>query len=155
MKKKSKLRLVEPREEVISEIPLKDLQANSFWNTCGKHQDRFPCLECSQEAKIGEGWSIKSPENDNCFWQWVKKRTFPDGFMNPLSQAETAKLLGCSPTSVHMIEKAALAKLKSGPYMDILKDYLTEEPGNSNPTDFLVTIPITDLEAELDNMDDE
>lgn len=150
MSKKDELKLVENTEET-KQPSLKDLTANSYWNTCGAHQSQFPCQVCRNEDKTGDNWSVNSKKHNNCFWDWVRNRTFPDGFMNPLSQAETAKMLGCSPTSIHMIEKAAIEKLKKGPYIDILRDYLTPEPSGDNPSDYLVTIPIGHLEAELDD----
>lgn len=134
---------------------LKEIRPRSYWNTCGKHQDRFPCQVCKNEEKIGDGWSINSPEHNNCFWDWVRSRTFPDGFMNPLSQAETAKMMGCSPTSIHMIEKSAIEKIRNGPYAEIFKDYLIEEPGETNPSEYLVSIPIDRYDNDDDYGDEE
>lgn len=142
--KKTPLKIVE-KEEIEEAIPLKDLRINSFWNTCGEKQDNFPCGVCKTE-KVGQEWSIDSPEHNNCFWEYVKDKSFEDGFMNPLSQAETAKLMGCSPTSVHMIEKAAIEKLKKSPYFEVLRDYLTQDPGPTDQSEYSLDVDYAESE---------
>ena len=148
-KKPSKLSLVPKEEEEVTHTPLKELKINSFWNTCGEHQEGFPCTVCREE-KVGHFWSINSPEHNNCFWEYVRAKSFPDGFMNPLSQSQTAKIMGCSPTSIHMIEKAAIEKLKNSPYFDILVEYLTKDPEGERYSDYTISVPF----SEPDDADD-
>lgn len=137
--KKPTLELVVSHKEEKKEEPksLKELPVHSFWNTCGETQEGFPCKVCKEE-KVGHEWSINSPEHNNCFWEYVAEQSYPDGYMNPLSQSETAELMGCSPTSVHMLEKSAIEKLKKSPYFELLRDYLTQDPGRPDEADYMV-----------------
>ena len=133
---------------------LKDLKINSFWNTCGEIQDEFPCEVCKDE-KVWQNWSINRPKHNNCFWEYVRDKSFSDGFMNPLSQAATAKLMGCSPTSIHMIEKSAIEKLKKSPYFYVLRDFLAQEPGDVDQSESSVEIPFSEDSEYSENYEDE
>lgn len=87
-------------------------------------------------------WWINSPDNDNSFWKWVKKRSYPDGHMDPLMQNEIAELLGCSSTKVHFILKEAMEKLRKSKHLHILADFhgggsILKGPEASEVTDLL------------------
>jgi hypothetical protein len=134
-------------------IPLKRLKIRNFWNTCGSQQECMPCKVCRYENKRGkDGWSITDPKYNYCFWQFIKANSYPDGWMNPLSQAQTAKMLGVSTTAIHIIEREAIEKLKKGPYSEVLAQF--EIQGDGEDAYDTYTTSEVDLKPTEDDSED-
>lgn len=70
-------------------------------------QDNKP----NNKEEVGCPWYIDAPEYNNCFWQYVKAVSAPDGSMPELVQSEIAKLLGWSNTKTHFMLKQAMLEL--------------------------------------------
>lgn len=56
-------------------------------------------------------WWIKSSEDDNCFWKYVRRLSSEDGSLKEHVQSEIAELMGWSNTKTHFILKVAMEEL--------------------------------------------
>lgn len=102
----------------------KDLpEPRNYWNTSGLGKDYLPeqtppenVPELSEDGRIlkepKNEWWINSKDHHFCFWKYVESMSNMDGTMEPLLQADIAKLFGCSSTKVHFMLKEALENLK-------------------------------------------
>lgn len=95
----------------------------NYWNTSGKGKEYLPeetplenIPEFTSDGRVSKEpknpWWINSPEHHYCFWTYIDSISNPDGTMEPLLQADIAKLFGCSSTKVHFMLKEALDHLK-------------------------------------------
>lgn len=71
-------------------------------------------------------WWINSPQDNYCFWSYIKRESFEDGTMRPLKQSEIAKFFGCSSTKIYFILKGAIEKLKTGGDVELLTQFYEE-----------------------------
>lgn len=129
--KKRTPKVKDPSLQQIDPAFLEDAKGKLYHN-CGLRDEAGQLKpECelsrlaAQKKSDEEGgcpWWINSPENNYSFWTWCRKRSYEDGYMDPLMQNEIAQLLGCSSTKVHFILKEAIEKLKQSKHLHILAD---------------------------------
>jgi len=81
------------------------------------------CEECP--------WAINSKKDNYCFWKWQADRSASDGNMEPLLQSEMSKLLECSSTKIHFMIKEAYQSLTKNRYINVLKEYDSEDVENT------------------------
>lgn len=119
----------------------KPKESSSFWNCCPLKLEYLPKEHCDQgkpELNVSDknftpppcAWWLNSPENNYCFWKFIKSRSNKDGQMPELMQSDLAKLFGWSNTKAHFILKEAIDELvqvlkKHGLDEDL--DYINEE----------------------------
>ena len=111
---------------------LDKLQGRNFFNSCPfkfEYMPEKPCphgkVERNAEGKVVKEaaceWYIESKRDNYCFWNFVKRKSDPDGNMRPMLQSEIAEMFGCSPTKIHFIIKEAMQKLKDNGSLDYLR----------------------------------
>ena len=110
---------------------IKDIIPNTFWNSCPRGLKRLPCVACplgQESIKLREPkvesckWGINDKKANFCFWKYIQKRSDPKtGIMDPKLQSDVAKLMSCSSTKIHFIEKTAFEKLKDKDALKFLK----------------------------------
>lgn len=96
------------------------LRANSFFESCPQKYEYMPCEACPHGKDGSCEWGINSEKDNYCFWNFVKRRSDPEGNMLPMLQSEIADLFDCSPTKIHFIIKEAMQKLHDNGYLEYL-----------------------------------
>lgn len=115
------------------------LNKSTYWNSCPLKNQFLPeelCQEGSNSDKSGCQWYVVSKEHNNCFWKFIKDRSYADGSMPEMSQSEVATLFGWSNAKVHFVFKEA---------MDALVEKLTTYNLNNKDEDILDSEIFADL----------
>lgn len=73
-----------------------------------------------------EDWWVNSPENSNCFWEYIYKNSNNYGMLKELSTQEIANLLGWTTTKTLTELKDALEELKDNLNSDMSIEDLLE-----------------------------
>lgn len=73
-------------------------------------------------------WWINSTQDNNCFWQYIKRVSAPDGSMPELVQAQIADLMGWSNTKTHFALKEAMTELIAALKANKANELLKEDP---------------------------
>lgn len=163
--KQKKLKLVKPTPSETKEsskevLPLNQVCARNFWNTCPRKLEKLPKETCplgkqSSEIKLDEqlpcDWCVKSDKYHYCFWKFVQNNSTLDGKMDVLLQNEIAELFGCSSTKIHFILKRAIEKLKESPHLPVLKEFFKESSSPSQGDDLFVERLIDSNKSSYDS----
>ena len=107
-----------------------------FWNTCPLRAGFFPDKPCAlgkasvedKNSKSSCEWHINSPEDNFCFWAWVRRNSDAEGIMAPLPQHAIRTLLNLSPSKINLIYKEALEKMQKFPEYEELRDVFGGDP---------------------------
>lgn len=121
---------------ILQKLPKDEpIKNNTFWNSCPLRAAYFPESPCShgklaidsKNPEEGCPWGINSPQDNYCFWKWVRRVSDSDGFMEALLQHEITELTGNSSTKIHAIYKDALTKLRDIPEFEALEEAFEDE----------------------------
>lgn len=101
--------------------PVKSAKTN-FWTTCPRKLGYHPESTCplgkegassARAEEKGCSWYINSPEDNYCFWTWIRRVSNKEGFMEPLLQHEVSEKLNMSNSKILVSYKEAMLALKN------------------------------------------